>query len=170
MQCFTWNSDICIAGSNAFSQTQNISRAGTTSPYELENGIPQGSVISPLLFAVMINNLPPAMNCYHGHYVDDCAIWDSGLFVLHYVQLSLTSINDWCTFHATKTVAMIFLHFSGPTMYNALHTVQYFLLQLENGSCCTAVWSPVGQRDCSRQSRNKHTPIRQQNSSNRGQS
>ena len=37
----------------------------------LNNGIPQGSVLSPLLFAAMINDLPTCLNCEVALFADN---------------------------------------------------------------------------------------------------
>ena len=82
----------------------------------LENGIPQGSVISPLLFAVMINDLPEVINSQHGLFADDCAVWESGSSIpsmLSSLQSTLNDVNDWCSrwgfvISKEKSVAMLF--------------------------------------------------------------
>ena len=84
--------------------------------FTLENGIPQGSVLSPLLFSVMIDDLPEAINIHHGLYADDCAIWNDGLCIsdlLVSVQSSLDGISAWCKkwgfqLSNSKSVAMLF--------------------------------------------------------------
>ena len=50
--------------------------------YEQENGIPQGSVLSPLLFAIMVNDLSEVsldVKNSFSQYADDTAIWRSSL-------------------------------------------------------------------------------------------
>ena len=46
---------------------------------QLQNGIPQGSVLSPILFAVMISDLPENMTSTIKLYADDCCLWNTGL-------------------------------------------------------------------------------------------
>ena len=82
----------------------------------LENGIPQGSVISPLLFAIMVNDLPHAIKSDHGMFADDCAFWESGASIpglITSTQSTLNNICKWClkwgfTISKTKSVAMLF--------------------------------------------------------------
>ena len=71
-----------------------------SSKYTLENGTPQGSVISPLLFLIMINDLP---NMKKGTekaiYADDCALWKSGQDldkIIFEIQIDLNTIQTWC--------------------------------------------------------------------------
>ena len=56
-------------------------RVGTelSSVRRLENGTPQGSVISPLLFLIMMNDIPESANGVKlSLYADDSATWKSG--------------------------------------------------------------------------------------------
>jgi len=47
--------------------------------YTLENGTPQGSVISPFLFLIMINDIEaPENNTRLSLYADDSATWKTG--------------------------------------------------------------------------------------------
>ena len=57
--------------------------------FSLENGIPQGSVLSPLMFAIMIDDLPSQLNSPHGLFADDCAIWIDGLHIPDLLTLLL---------------------------------------------------------------------------------
>ena len=63
------------------------------------NGIPQGSVLSPLLFTVMINDLPENISSNVNLYADDCCIWNTGLKseeTQMELQTSLDKITEWC--------------------------------------------------------------------------
>ena len=72
----------------------------------LHNGIPQGSVLSPLLFAVMINDLPTCLNSEVALFADDVCFWetDTDIKVLNKLaQSSLNKINAWCNINGFKT-------------------------------------------------------------------
>lgn len=85
-------------------------------PYELKDGIPQGSVLSCSLFLVAINdisrNLPQSVR--GGLYVDDYAIWCAGprLAALErQLQLAVAGLERWSrntgfTFSTEKTKCM----------------------------------------------------------------
>jgi ribonuclease HI len=86
-------------------------------PMVIENGIPQGSAISPLLFIIMINDLNVSdQNTSFSLFADDCAVWMSGKniqFLSNKMQKILESINNWCNLWGfkisiAKTVYMIF--------------------------------------------------------------
>ena len=67
---------------NAFLQDRSfVVRVGgsLSKVFSLENGIPQGSVLSPLPFAIMIDDLPSQLSSSHGLFADDCANWIDGL-------------------------------------------------------------------------------------------
>ena len=100
-----------------------LSHLGTTVMSDIfvqENGVPQGSVLSPTLFLIMINDILPAppRNLKYSLYADDCAIWHSSniaQFSAGRVQMALNSIHAWgqqwgFKFSAAKSVGVIFTH------------------------------------------------------------
>ena len=83
----------------------------------IENGTPQGSVVSPLLFLIMINDLPKLKNGVStAIFADDTAFWKSGHNLdnlIKSVQESLDSAIKWCRtwgfiLSKEKTVAITF--------------------------------------------------------------
>ena len=83
------------------------------------NGVPQGSVLSPTLFLLMINDLlptpPGAVKI--SFYADDVVIWISSHFLrtcVSHIQ-SLSLLESWSKewglrFSSTKTKAVLFAH------------------------------------------------------------
>jgi ribonuclease HI len=68
--------------------------------FSQENGTPQGSVISSLLFLIMINNLDPGSeNVELSLFADDSAIFYASRNVKllqDKIQKAINKINDWC--------------------------------------------------------------------------
>ena len=85
----------------------------------LQNGTAQGSVISPLLFLLMINDLPDNLvNVETSLFADDSCIYKSGRdlsVILRTIQNNLDKLADWCNvwgfkININKTVAVLFTH------------------------------------------------------------
>ena len=86
---------------------------------EVKNGTPQGSVISPLLFLIMINDLP---QCIKGSeitfFADDSCLFRSGRrldAIIRSLQTDLNNLVEWCEKNGfkismEKTVAVLFTH------------------------------------------------------------
>ncbi|MGE5863309.1 MAG: RNA-directed DNA polymerase, partial [Nitrososphaerales archaeon] len=85
----------------------------------LENGTPQGSVISPLLFLNMINDLPDVINqAILSLFADDGCLLKSGRnlkYLEKIIQENLNNILEWCDnwgfkLSASKTIGVVFTH------------------------------------------------------------
>ena len=86
--------------------------------HSFENGLPQGSCLSPMLFNVMINDIfdtiPSGIS--YSLFADDCAIWCSDKDSEHSIprlQRALYHLDNWsskngCIFSPTKSAVMIF--------------------------------------------------------------
>ena len=100
-------------------RTINVRCGNTTSPsLKQDHGLPQGSVISPTLFLIMINDIfaNTSEHIKYSLYADDVAFWckhkslDQAITTL---QIALTQVEEWCnkwglTVSTSKTVAVIF--------------------------------------------------------------
>lgn len=80
--------------------------------YTVENGTPQGSVVSPLLFIIMINNifLKIPVDIGRSLFADDGALWKRGRnmdYVVGKVQGAVDKVVEWgkewgCRFSVEK--------------------------------------------------------------------
>ena len=92
----------------------------TSDIHNLENGCPQGSVLSPILFNVIINTLDDALgdvpNLSLSQFANDSAIWtkhSSPRLALNKIQSALDEIEMWSQLwgfkiSTLKTKAIIF--------------------------------------------------------------
>ena len=96
-------------------------RVGDTlsTPLFIKNGTPQGSIISPLLFLIMINDLPEKItDTETSLFADDSCFFCSGRkldVILRRMQDSLNKLEQWCDINGfkislEKTVAVLFTH------------------------------------------------------------
>jgi len=88
----------------------------------LENDTPQGSVLSPILFSLMINDLPKRITSHAALYADDFCFWECGSDITllnRLCQRSLTKVCKWCEDYgfklsSTKSAAVLFTRKHNP--------------------------------------------------------
>ena len=59
------------------------------------SGIPQGSVIGPILFVLFINDMPDLIRNSCKLFADDCKLYSNGLSNGASIQADLNSLSDW---------------------------------------------------------------------------
>lgn len=80
-------------------RTQFVHANGFNSSFsEVRSGVPQGSVLGPLLFLIYINDLPSKL-CSNIHlFADDCVIFRkiNNSDDIRILQSDLTAVSNWC--------------------------------------------------------------------------
>lgn len=80
-------------------RSQFVSANGTNSEEcAVHSGVPQGSVLGPLLFLIYINDLPSCVSSYVHLFADDCVIFReiTGPNDVALLQSDLTAVLNWC--------------------------------------------------------------------------
>ena len=102
-------------------------------PLPLNSGVPQGSILGPLLFVIFVNDLPNAVNsCSILMYADDTVIFYSGKTLTdieNVVSADLNALNSWLNMnklflHVDKSECVLF------GSAKPLHTVENFEISI----------------------------------------
>jgi hypothetical protein len=95
-------------------RTQTVVVGGKTSnPTAVKSGVPQGSILGPLLFVIYVNDLPLAIESHAKLYADDTKIYRTITSPedQQHLQRDLTKLCEWARkwqlrFHPDKCVIM----------------------------------------------------------------
>lgn len=95
-----------------------------SSPVSVSSGVPQGSVLGPLLFLLYINDLPHCVSVSIRLYADDCVLYHSINTPMDHDLLndSFAKFCRWCkewqmNINFSKTVSMSFSRRPSPSLF-----------------------------------------------------
>lgn len=102
---FSFSSTACkLISSYLHSRKQAVFLNGLISRYvEIDRGVPQGSILGPLLFSLYINDLPEVLNhCSIQMYADDVQLYlstkiESVHSCINYINCDLDRIQKWAS-------------------------------------------------------------------------
>ena len=92
-QILEWLSDFLLE------QYQRVVLEGESSKWtKVSSGVPQGSIVGPILFLLYVNDIPENLSCASEMFADDTLLFNSGnpSDVSSPIQDSLSQISDWC--------------------------------------------------------------------------
>lgn len=110
-------SSICWFKSYLSDRSQIVDVNGTHSESkEISCGVPQGSILGPLLFLLYVNDMPASVNCKLLLYADDSALIVPGKDVLSIEQTLTSELKEVCewlienklSIHLGKTESILF--------------------------------------------------------------
>ena len=79
-------------------QKQKVLVEGESSTWtEVKSGIPQGSVLGPILFVMFINDMPRSLSCVCNMFVDDAKVYMevNSNVDCNSLQLDLDKMSEW---------------------------------------------------------------------------
>ena len=92
-QILEWLSDFLLE------RYQRVVFEGESSNWtKVSSGVPQGSIVGPILFLLYVNDIPENLSCASEMFADDTLLFNSGnpSDVSSPIQDSLSQISDWC--------------------------------------------------------------------------
>ena len=149
LKCYKCN-ESCLSWFESYlsQRTQRVSlNSKLSGPSEVINGVPQGSILGPLLFLIFINDLPlflQSMSTYVDLYADDTTIYyiDRDKSSLErQLQSSLDSLQKWCrqngmVLNTDKTKVMLIMSRQKRTVFgNTTLSLQYNDIDICMTSC-----------------------------------
>ena len=162
LECFGFVDNSIAWVTNYLSNRSQVVSLGTnlSSPLAVENGVPQGSILGPVLFTLYINELPSCINFSNViMYADDTVIFFFSSAQLMEIELKLnmelTSLSEWLCgnrflLNLKKTEFMVF----GTQQSQAIDGID-ITLGGESVRCCDA-FKYLGVRLDSSLSLNQH--------------
>ena len=104
---------------------QVIVDGAISDPGPVTSGVPQGTVLGPLLFLIFINDLPDQLNCKVRLFADDCIVYSKihSEQDQHNLQSDLETLANWentwgMEFHPQKCSIMSITRSKSPRLYN----------------------------------------------------
>jgi hypothetical protein len=102
-----------------------------SSIYKIKAGVPQGCILSPVLFSIYFSDISNEINIPHALYADDLSIWDADtkkIKVQESLQDNINKISNFCSkwclkLNKTKSSYTSFTNAGKRNAYEKLHSL-----------------------------------------------
>ena len=103
--------------------------------YKINAGVPQGCILSPILFSIYISDISTSLSKTHGLYADDISLWKSSTSLKSLesqIQTEIVKVDNFCqkwclSLNKSKTIYTVFTTAGKRKSYEKIYSLKLTL-------------------------------------------